>query len=81
MARALLVVMGMKTPRGDDRLTPVGRVTRGALGSVIVKKLRCYLGLHRYERRRTDEGTWYKECRDCGKFVDVPAPLPPAAGL
>jgi len=40
----------------------------------MAKKLRCYLGLHRYERRKTDDGQWYKECRDCGKFLDMPGP-------
>jgi hypothetical protein len=39
------------------------------------KKLRCYLGLHRYERRLTDDGQRYKECRDCGKFLDMPGPF------
>jgi hypothetical protein len=34
------------------------------------KKLRCYLGLHHYERRRTEEGEAYKECRDCQRFLD-----------
>jgi hypothetical protein len=38
----------------------------------MAKKLRCYLGLHRYVQRKTDDGQSYKECRDCGKFVDVP---------
>ena len=39
----------------------------------MMKKLRCYLGLHRYERRRTQEGDAYKECRDCQKFLDQTA--------
>lgn len=43
----------------------------------MVKRLRCYLGLHRYEPRRTDDGKWYKECRFCGKFLDVPEPFVP----
>ena len=37
------------------------------------KKLRCYLGLHHYERRRTEEGEAYKECRDCQKLRDQTA--------
>src|SRR4051812_3628741 len=32
-----------------------------------VKKLRCYLGLHRWQRLRSDGGPWYNNCRDCGK--------------
>jgi hypothetical protein len=39
----------------------------------MAKRLRCYLGLHRYERRRTEEGKWYEECRSCGKFVTTAA--------
>jgi hypothetical protein len=35
----------------------------------MAKKLRCFLGLHRYQRRVTDDGQPYKECRDCGKFL------------
>lgn len=47
----------------------------------MAKKLRCYLGLHRYERRRTEDGKWYQECRYCGKFRDIPDPyVPPAVG-
>jgi len=46
----------------------------------MAKKLRCYLGLHRYQRRVTDDGKPYKECRDCGKFLDLHDPyVPPAA--
>jgi hypothetical protein len=52
-----------------------------ALRLPVRKKLRCYLRLHSYERRRTDEGTWYLECRHCGSFRNIPGPLPPAAGL
>jgi hypothetical protein len=37
------------------------------------KKLRCYLGLHRYQRRQTEEGEAYKECRDCAKLRDQSA--------
>jgi hypothetical protein len=37
------------------------------------KKLRCYLGLHRFERRRTEDGAAYKECRDCEKLRDQSA--------
>jgi len=44
-----------------------------------VKKLRCYLGLHRWQRLRTDGGPWYNNCRDCGKFGDIPPPPPPTS--
>ncbi len=37
----------------------------------LAKKLRCYLGLHRFVRRRNDDGQWYEECRDCGKFMII----------
>jgi hypothetical protein len=36
----------------------------------VAKKLRCYLGLHRYVRRKT-AGQVFKECRDCGKFLSI----------
>jgi hypothetical protein len=39
----------------------------------MAKKLRCYLGLHRYQNRRTDQGERYKQCRDCEKFQDQSA--------
>ena len=37
----------------------------------MAKKLRCYLGLHRFVRRKNDDGRSYKECRDCGKFLSI----------
>jgi hypothetical protein len=47
----------------------------------MAKKLRCYLGIHRFAHRKTDDGQPYKECRGCGKFQDVPKPhVPPAIG-
>jgi hypothetical protein len=39
--------------------------------SMAQKKLRCYFGLHRFVRRRNDDGQWYDECRDCGKFMII----------
>jgi hypothetical protein len=42
----------------------------------VAKKLRCYLGLHRFVLRKR-EGRSYKECRDCGKYVDTSEPMPP----
>jgi hypothetical protein len=47
----------------------------------MAKRLRCYLGLHGFERRRTDDGRWYKECRDCGKFLNISEPQPPYLGM
>ena len=43
----------------------------------MTKRLRCYLGFHRWQQLRKDAragGGWYKECRDCGKFGDIPPP-------
>jgi hypothetical protein len=39
------------------------------------KKVRCYLGFHRWRKFRSEgsEGV-YKECVDCGKFRDIPGP-------
>lgn len=37
----------------------------------MAKKLRCYLGLHRWADFRNDEGHPYRKCRDCGKFLDI----------
>jgi hypothetical protein len=44
----------------------------------MAKKLRCWLGIHRFERHKTGDGKWYKECRYCGKFLNISEPLPPA---
>jgi hypothetical protein len=38
----------------------------------LVKKFRCYLGFHRWQKLRNDDGDWYEKCRFCGKFGDVP---------
>ena len=36
-----------------------------------MKKLRCYLGLHRWQRFKNKAGDgWHRLCRDCGKFDD-----------
>lgn len=50
-------------------------------GHAMAKKLRCYLGLHRFVRRKSDDGQWYEECRDCGKFGEIPPPPPPFVGV
>jgi hypothetical protein len=43
----------------------------------MAKRLRCYLGLHRWQRLRVKDGEGhYMECRDCRKFKDIP-PEPP----
>lgn len=38
----------------------------------MTKRLRCYLGLHAWQRIRNDEGMWFKKCRECDKFSDIP---------
>jgi hypothetical protein len=39
----------------------------------MAKTLRCRLGLHRWQRLKAEGGGgWYKQCRDCGKFQDIP---------
>jgi hypothetical protein len=45
----------------------------------MAKRLRCYLGLHRWETRRVKGkgGGMYKECRDCGKFSELEPLHPP----
>jgi hypothetical protein len=44
----------------------------------MVKRLRCYFGRHRFQKRRAEDGKWFMECRFCGKFRDIPEQLPPA---
>jgi uncharacterized OB-fold protein len=33
----------------------------------MAKRLRCYLGYHRWQRVRAEDGSFYRKCRDCGK--------------
>jgi hypothetical protein len=33
----------------------------------MVKKVRCYLGWHRWRKERRDDGAMYYDCRDCEK--------------
>jgi len=47
----------------------------------VAKKLRCYLGLHRFVRRQNDDGEPYKECRDCGKYSHIGQRVPPNMGM
>jgi len=35
----------------------------------MAKRLRCYVGLHRWAQHVT-EGESYLKCRDCGKYSD-----------
>ena len=36
-----------------------------------MKRLRCYLGLHRWQRLKNKAGDgWHGQCSDCGKFGD-----------
>jgi hypothetical protein len=44
----------------------------------MAKRLRCYLGFHRWQRVKGEgDAGWYQLCRDCGKFGDIPPPPPP----
>ena len=36
----------------------------------MAKKLRCYLGFHRWKRTRNDAGQWSARCVYCDKFSD-----------
>lgn len=42
---------------------------------MTTKRVLCYLGLHSWQRKKADGGGWYKECRRCGRFRDVPQPV------
>jgi hypothetical protein len=35
------------------------------------KRLRCYIGLHKWVRRVNDEGGQYYACRYCGKYHET----------
>jgi hypothetical protein len=37
------------------------------LPRIMAKKMRCYLGWHRWQKTRGDDGAMYYDCRDCGK--------------
>ncbi len=37
----------------------------------MAKSWRCYLGLHRWTRKQSDDGKKYLACRDCGKDKDI----------
>jgi hypothetical protein len=36
------------------------------------KRLRCWLGFHRWQRHVTDEGKAFKRCKYCAKYRDIP---------
>jgi hypothetical protein len=36
----------------------------------MAKKLGCYVGIHRFERKTVD-GKWYKDCADCGRQIEL----------
>ena len=38
----------------------------------MAKRLRCYLGFHRWQLLQAEGGGIYKKCRDCRKFKDIP---------
>jgi len=45
----------------------------------MAKRLRCYLGFHRWQVLRVKNGDGhYKECRDCRKFKDMTDRAPPS---
>jgi len=46
----------------------------------MTKKLRCYLGLHRWQRLVNDAGDSYRRCIDCGKSRLPPDVPPPSSG-
>jgi hypothetical protein len=46
----------------------------------FARQLRCYLGWHRWQKRRGDDGAMYYECRDCGKGQGPYYP-PPGGGF
>jgi hypothetical protein len=37
----------------------------------MAKRLRCYLGRHRWQRLLAEGGGAYKRGRDCGKYRDI----------
>jgi len=39
----------------------------------MAKRLRCYVGFHRWQLIHVDDGGFYRRCRDCRKVR-----LPPA---
>jgi len=49
------------------------------LSPAMAKRLRCYLGFHRWQVLRVKNGDGhYKECRDCRKFKDMTDRAPPS---
>jgi hypothetical protein len=55
--------------------------------AAVAKKLRCWLGWHRWVRHVNDEAEAYFLCADCDKFRDSSnrdldvTPPPPSAGV
>jgi hypothetical protein len=50
----------------------------------VKKRLRWYLGLHRWQRLKGDgDAGWYLKCRDCGKYGETPDGQigPPGVGM
>ena len=75
--------MQVHLARGD----PSGAVAPGHSGGggtqgpqatlIMAKRLRCYLGFHRWKRIHDAEGGgFYNRCRDCGRFSGS-SPTPP----
>lgn len=40
----------------------------------MAKKLRCYLGLHRWVTMVASDGERYSKCKDCDKSGPIPSP-------
>ena len=70
-----------RLPEVQGRTFDARRPRRHVVGLAVAKKLRCYLGLHRFVGRQSDDGQPYKECRDCGKYSHVGKRVPPNMGM
>jgi hypothetical protein len=57
-------------------MPPCWRGQRGVRCEPMPKKLRCYLGFHRWHTVNVKGGNRYTQCSDCGK-VRLPEDLPP----
>ena len=41
----------------------------------MAKRWLCRLGLHRYQKKRDDDGSAYLECRLCEKVKEIAPPI------
>jgi hypothetical protein len=78
-----LVTKNAPQAHADGRLPSCALIApdRVSLKAVVhsreVKRLRCYLGFHRWRRFRSDDGGKYAKCTECGKFQDLDDQRPP----